>query len=138
VRIPVIGNGDIRTAEDVRQRLQTSRVRGVMIGRGAMASPWVFRQTKALLAGLTPPPEPTLQERWTQIVRHCEMAAAEGDSEPHTMASLRAHLMAYSRGMPGGRQLRSRFQQVTRVDEIRRLAEEHLTQAPDLELAEPA
>jgi nifR3 family TIM-barrel protein len=125
VRIPVIGNGDIRTAQEVERRLGTTQVRGVMIGRGAMTNPWVFRQAKALLAGSTQLPEPTLEERWSHIVRHCEMAVAGGDSEDHTMASLRAQLMAYSHGMPGGRQLRSRFQQVTRVDDVRALAAEH-------------
>ncbi|MBV9999329.1 MAG: tRNA dihydrouridine synthase DusB [Verrucomicrobia bacterium] len=135
VRIPVIGNGDIRTAHDVRHRLQTTPVRGVMIGRGAMTAPWIFRQAKALLRGLPDFPEPTLEEQWNHIIRHCEMAVAEGDAEPHTLASLRGQLMAYSRGMPGGRQLRSRLQQVTRLEQVRDLAAEHVAQAPNLEVA---
>ncbi|HEY0791382.1 MAG TPA: tRNA dihydrouridine synthase DusB, partial [Chthoniobacterales bacterium] len=104
--IPVIGNGDIRTGQDVGHRLQTSGVRGVMIGRGAMANPFLFREAKALMAGRTPAPEPTLEERWGLIVRHCEMAVAESSSEEHAMAALRAQLMAYSKGLPEGRYLR--------------------------------
>jgi tRNA-dihydrouridine synthase B len=100
-----------------------------------MAGPWVFRHAKALLSGLSEPPEPTLEEQWNHIVRHCETAVAEGDSEPHTLASLRGQLMAYSRGMPGGRQLRSRLQQVTCLEQVRALAAEHLMQAPNLEFA---
>jgi tRNA-dihydrouridine synthase B len=124
--IPVIGNGDIRTAQDVRHRLQTSGVRGVMIGRGAMADPFLFREAKALITLGTPTPEPTLEERWAHVVRHCEMAVAESSSEEHTMAGLRAQLMAYSRGMPEGRHLRVRLQQASRVDDVRQLAAEHL------------
>ncbi|MBV9488418.1 MAG: tRNA dihydrouridine synthase DusB [Verrucomicrobia bacterium] len=127
VSIPVIGNGDLRTAEGVKHRLGTTGVRGAMIGRGAMSDPWLFGQAKALIAGLPPPPPPTLEERWAHIVRHCEMAVAESDSERHRMASLRAQLMAYSHGMPDGRQLRPRFQQVARVDDVRRLAAEVLS-----------
>jgi tRNA-dihydrouridine synthase B len=115
--------------------LQTTPVRGVMIGRGAMTAPWIFQQAKALLSGVTEPPEPALEEQWNHIVRHCEMAVAEGDSEPHTLASLRGQLMAYSRGMPGGRQLRSRLQQITYLEQVRALAAEHVAQAPNLEFA---
>lgn len=66
-RIPVIGNGDIRSAADVLHAFKTFPVDGVMIGRAALARPWIFRQAAALLAGTTPPPEPTSEEQYGML-----------------------------------------------------------------------
>ena len=59
VTIPVVGNGDIASAHDVKHRRDTSGVAGVMIGRAAMSAPWIFAQAKTLLATGEIPPEPT-------------------------------------------------------------------------------
>ena len=59
------------------------------------------------------------------------MAVAENQEEEFTMASMRGRLMAYSKGMPGGRQLRSELQRVTKIQELEQIRERHLT----LELA---
>ena len=73
VKIPVIGNGDITSAADAKHRRETTRIAGVMIGRGAMSAPWIFREIKHFLAtgerlpaafarsamGLHPPPLPS-------------------------------------------------------------------------------
>ena len=71
-----------------------------MIGRAAMSSPWIFSQTKHYLATgeLLPPPEPA--EKWALIQRHCELAVEEWGDEDMAMRSMRARLMAYSKGLP--------------------------------------
>jgi tRNA-dihydrouridine synthase B len=129
VKIPVIGNGDIRSVDDVVLRLATTKVRGLMIGRAAMIAPWIFRQAKAFLCTGEVSAEPSLDERWAHVLRHCRIAVQESDSEEHTMAALRGRLMAYSKGMPGGRLVRGELQQVKSVAQLEEIAEKHLRNA---------
>ena len=124
--IPVIGNGDIRSAQEVADRFRTTKVRGLMIGRAAMANPWLFRQAKHYLERGEPLPDPTPEFRWKHILRHCTLAVGESGAEQHTMCSLRGRLMAYSKGMPGGRMLRSEFQRVATLAQLEDLAARHL------------
>ena len=109
VRIPVIGNGDIHSAQDAARRKRETAVSGLMIGRGAMCAPWIFREIKEYLAGGTLPPAPALSERWALIRRHCVLAVEARGAERPAFHSLRARLMAYSHGMPCAKALRNRF-----------------------------
>ncbi len=69
-RIPLIGNGDADTPQKIKQMFDETGVDGVMIGRGAIGNPWVFRDTKAFLAtGETPPP-PSWEERLAVVAEH--------------------------------------------------------------------
>jgi nifR3 family TIM-barrel protein len=126
VSIPVIGNGDIVSAGDVKRRREQSRIAGVMIGRGAMSAPWIFRAIKHHLATGELLPEPSLGEQWAFIIRHCQLAIARSGEEPHTMAAMRSRLMAYSRGMPAAKQLREKFAHVSTIVELEDIAAAHL------------
>jgi nifR3 family TIM-barrel protein len=127
VAVPVVGNGDLRTAPEMAERLRSTGVRSLMIGRAAMTAPWLFRQAKDYLLSGTISPEPELEERWNHILRHCRMAVAASDSERHTMAAMRGRLMAYSRGMPAGRMLRAELQHVSSVGQVEEIAIRHLS-----------
>ena len=134
VRVPVIGNGDIATAQDVARRMTTG-VRGVMLGRAAMCAPWIFREIKHFLAtGALPPPLP-LEEQWAHIVRHCRLDVARSGSELHSMQSMRTQLMHYSRGMPEAKHLRARFSHIASVAELEDMAAEHLTRVAEVAVA---
>ncbi|HZC34988.1 MAG TPA: tRNA-dihydrouridine synthase, partial [Chthoniobacterales bacterium] len=126
VTIPVIGNGDLRTVEEVGTRLSQTKVRGVMLGRAVMTSPWLFGQIKTFLNSGGLVPEPSLAERWDHVLRHCRLAVQEKGSERFVISSLRSRLMAYSKGMPDSRSLREAFQRVTSVAEIEDVAARHL------------
>jgi tRNA-dihydrouridine synthase B len=126
VSIPVIGNGDLGEIDDIVYRLKSTKVSGLMIGRAAMTSPWLFRRAKHFLRSGTALPNPSIEERWAHIIRHCRSAVNESDSEQRTMAALRGRLMAYSKGMPGGRLLRAELQQVTMVGDVEAIAERHI------------
>ncbi len=128
VKIPVIGNGDIASAHDVKHRRDTAGVAGVMIGRAAMTAPWIFSQTKAYLATGEMPPAPGLEERWAMILRHCRLAVARRrhGGERAAMSSMRARLMAYTRGMEGGRNLRGQLSHVSSITEMEDIATRHL------------
>ncbi|MDQ3621161.1 MAG: tRNA-dihydrouridine synthase, partial [Verrucomicrobiota bacterium] len=125
VKIPVIGNGDITTAEDVVRRMGTG-VRGVMIGRAAMSAPWIFSGIKHFLATGDLPPPLALEERWAHLRRHCRRKVEKEGSELHAMHAMRARLMAYSRGMPEARRLRERFAHVSSLAELDEIARENL------------
>jgi tRNA-dihydrouridine synthase B len=126
VSIPVIGNGDLRSVEEVVNRLTQTKVRGVMLGRAIMTNPWLFCRIKLFLNSEVLIPEPSLEERWAHVLRHCRLALQENGSERFVISSLRSRLMAYSRGMPESRSLRDALQQVTSVAEIERIAFQHL------------
>jgi tRNA-dihydrouridine synthase B len=126
VSIPVIGNGDLSEVDEIAYRLKSTKVRGLMIGRAAMTSPWLFRRAKHFLRTGEALPNPSVEERWAHIIRHCRSAVNESDSERHTMAALRGRLMGYSKGMPGGRLLRAELQQVIAVGDVEAIAERHI------------
>jgi tRNA-dihydrouridine synthase B len=126
VTIPVIGNGDLVTPMDVARRRQETKISGVMIGRAAMSSPWIFGQTKHYLATGEFLPPPTPGEKWELILRHCRLTAESWGDEEQAIRAMRARLMAYSKGFPGGKLLREQFQHVSFVHEIETIAHEHL------------
>jgi nifR3 family TIM-barrel protein len=131
VKVPVIGNGDIASAEDVRRRMSTG-IHGVMIGRAAMCAPWIFRQIKHFLATGEHLAAPSLHEQWNHILRHCRLEVERQGSEIHAMQSMRTQLMHYSRGMPEAKRLRDRFARVASLAELEDMAAEHLTSEPAL------
>jgi nifR3 family TIM-barrel protein len=68
--IPVVGNGDVKTPQDARRMMEVTGCAGVMIGRGALSTPWLFRDTWSYLTTGTIPPEPTIEEKVEMIRRH--------------------------------------------------------------------
>lgn len=69
VKIPVVGNGDIRSASDACEMLRTTGCDGVMIGRQALIQPWIFRDIKAMLAGEEIPAPPELKDVFLNLHR---------------------------------------------------------------------
>lgn len=126
--IPVIGNGDISNGLDVEKRMHETQVRGLMIGRAAMNYPWVFREAKHYLKTGEQMAPVTAEERWELIRRHCQMALEYGryGSEKQTMQSMRGRLMAYSKGLRGGKLLRQRFCKVESIMELEEIAAAYL------------
>ncbi len=126
VSIPVIGNGDLASAGDVARRCHETGIAGAMIGRAAMSAPWIFSQTKHYLATGKIPDSPELSERWSLIVRHCQLVVAQWGAEEPAMRSMRARLMAYSRAMPDAKRLRQKFSYVSTLAELEAIAEENI------------
>lgn len=125
VRVPVIGNGDICHAEDVARRKRDTAVSGVMIGRAAMQTPWIFREVRMFLDSGEVAAPVALEERWELIVRHCRLAVSSGrygHSEPHAITAMRSRLMAYCKGFPGARELRQKLCHVDSVAAVEDLA----------------
>ncbi len=126
--IPVIGNGDITCAADAIRHKKTTLVSGLMIGRAAMTNPWIFAEIKAALhPNSSTYREPTMRERWDLIAEHCRNEIIRrGGIERRAIHGMRSRLMAYSRGMPGGRHLRESFSKVESVTGVEDIAEKWL------------
>ena len=126
VSIPVIGNGDLTSAADVAKRKRETGISGAMIGRAAMSTPWIFRETKAFLANGSIVDPPTLEQRWKLILRHCELVVRDWGAEEPAIRSMRARLMAYSKSMPEAKRLREKFSQVSTLAEVKMISDENI------------
>lgn len=128
VSVPIIGNGDVGSGEDVESKRDSTKVAGIMIGRAAIGHPWIFQESKHYLRTGEQSLPVTLTEKWQFIVRHCRLALASnryGD-ERHTVRAMRSRLMAYSKGLPSGKRLRERFAHVSSLTELEDIAAEYL------------
>ena len=128
VALPVIGNGDLFSAEDVARRRAETKISGAMIGRAAMSAPWIFRQIKHYLITGERLPPPSLSERWNIILNHCRAQVGEWGVEEPAIRSLRARLMAYSKSLSEAKLLRDKFQHVSTVAEVEEIACQHIVQ----------
>lgn len=111
VSIPVIGNGDVRRPEDGVRMLAETGCDGVMVGRAATRSPWIFSQLADRLAGVRPDgagSEPSLADRRDLILGHFRTVIAR-DERSLALHKLRRFTGWYSHGLPRGRELRRRI-----------------------------
>jgi tRNA-dihydrouridine synthase B len=108
VGIPVVANGDIRSAEEARAVIETTGADGVMIGRAAQGRPWIFREIRHLLATGDRLPAPAPSEARAIMLEHLE-ALHRFYGEARGVKTARKHLGWYLSGMPGGEAFRRRF-----------------------------
>ena len=126
--VPVIGNGDISTPEDILRMKQHTDCDAIMIGRGAFGNPWLFRDGHALLTGQPTPPAPTIEERFAVALTHARLALQlQGDTR-HTMVEFRKHFGWYTRGLPHGGELRQRLFSVDTMSEAEAIFARYLEQ----------
>ena len=116
--IPVIGNGDIKTAEDAVRLQRETGCAAVMIARGSLGQPWIFDQTRALLEGKAKPPAPPVEERFAVVVEHARMAEQYEPDPRGAAIEFRKHLGWYVKGLPGSAELRKRLYAVESFGEI--------------------
>ena len=107
--IPVIGNGDIRTPEDVVGMRNQTHCAGIMIARGSFGNPWLFAQARDLLAGRAKRADPSPEERFSAALEHARLALRlQGDTRK-TALEFRKHFGWYTKGLPGASELRQRL-----------------------------
>lgn len=131
--IPVIGNGDVREADDACRMLAATGCDGVMVGRGATRNPWIFRQIAARLSGGRIA-QPTLADRRDLILGHFRMVA-ERESSAFAMHKLRKFTGWYTHGLPNGRHLRQEINQLPDVDSFLAAVESFLDELVEEEQA---
>lgn len=108
VGIPVLVNGDVRSAEDAKRALDETGCAGVMVGRRAIEHPWIFREARALLDRGVTISQPTAQER-VALCREHLVANVERRGQPFGVHCTRRHLSGYLRGIPGAASLRQQL-----------------------------
>jgi nifR3 family TIM-barrel protein len=128
VRIPVIGSGDVKDAADALHRLRESGADGVMIGRAAMANPWIFLQIAQLRRG-EPPFVPTAADKRELLLNYLDLCLAELP-ERLALNKLKQLIGRFAVGLPGSAALREAVHRSTTPDaardHIERFFEPHL------------
>jgi len=117
VGIPVIGNGDVRSADDALRMREETGCDAVMVGRAALGYPWIFREIGAALRGKERPDPPSVEERIALAARHVRLGIADR-GEKVGVREMRKHIAWYVRGMPMARAIRERANRATSEAEL--------------------
>lgn len=120
VSIPVIGNGDVVSAETAAQMLKETGCDGIMVGRASRGNPWLFEEIRAYVEEGRLVPRPSEKEILQLALRHAEMIVAE-KGEYIGMRQMRSHILWYLKGMHGGTEKKRRLQQISSLDELKAL-----------------
>lgn len=120
VQIPVIGNGDLHTAEDVCHMKEHTGCDGFMIGRGAQGNPWIFEQILHKLETGEELPRPTVQEVTEMVLRHARLQV-EIKGEYTGMREIRKHAAWYTAGYRNSSKLRGKINEVETIQQLEEL-----------------
>ena len=125
VSIPVIGNGDVFSAEDAKRLVEETGCDGIMVARGAKGNPWIFNQIRVYLDTGVIPEKPSKEELKAMIMRHGQMLA-EFKGENIAMREMRKHVAWYTAGYPHSSSLRNDINSVVTLVELQELLESRL------------
>jgi tRNA-dihydrouridine synthase B len=122
VGITVIGNGDIFTGEDGIRMMDETGCDLVMVGRGSMGNPWLFRDLTRALEGLPPLPAPTGREKTAMMIRHLEMLT-QYKGENIGVREFRKFVVHYTRGLPGSARVRRAVNDADTLERMKEILE---------------
>ena len=120
VSVPVIGNGDLLSAEDVVRMKEETGCDGFMIGRGAQGNPWIFKQIIHKLETGQDLPRPTVQEVCEMVLRHARLQI-ETKGEYTGIREIRKHAAWYTAGYKNSAKLRGRINEVESMEDLEKL-----------------
>jgi nifR3 family TIM-barrel protein len=118
--IPVLGNGDIWEAHDALRMMRTTGCDAVVVGRGCLGRPWLFRDLADVMEGREPQDPPCFGEVTRIMLEHAELLSG-WLGEVHAMRVFRRHTSWYTKGFRGSASLRRQLMQVGRLDTLRAL-----------------
>jgi len=124
--IPVIGNGDIKTADDAIRMHRHTGCDAIMIARGSFGQPWIFSQVRAMLDGRDVPAPPPVEERFAIALKHARMAADYEPDRRGAAIEFRKHLGWYVKGLPDSADLRRRLHAVDSLSEVEGIFADYL------------
>jgi nifR3 family TIM-barrel protein len=116
--IPVLGNGDIWEADDALRMLRETGADGVVVGRGCLGRPWIFRDLAEVFDGRPVPARPDLGEVLDGMLEHAELLR-DWMGEPFGIRDFRKHTGWYLKGFPTGNEIRRQLNKVGSLDEMR-------------------
>lgn len=123
VKIPVIGNGDITSGADAVRLKEIAGVDAVMVGRGALGNPWLFKNIERAIAGKPEEPEPSIDERKKTLLEHFELELAHRP-EPVALLHMRRIACWYFKNVPGVNDFRGAVNTCRDARQMRRIIEE--------------
>lgn len=114
--VPVLGNGDVFDGADACSLIESTGCAGVVVGRGCLGRPWLFRDLEVALRGGVSPAAPTLGEVRDAVTEHVRLL---WEWEPgRTLAGFRKHLAWYLKGYPVGGEVRRRAGRIERPEDV--------------------
>lgn len=117
--MPIIGNGDVHSGEDARRMLERTGCDGVMVGRGALGRPWLFRHIATYLETGVSFPEPTRAQRARIALRHAQLTLGTTRlPEGVAVMEMRGQISKYKLDAPGSRRLRNRLVRIDSFAEL--------------------
>ncbi|MGP9605814.1 tRNA dihydrouridine synthase DusB [Glutamicibacter sp. AOP33-2CA-4] len=122
--IPVLGNGDIFSAEDAIEMVEQTGVDGIVVGRGCQGRPWLFGDLQAAFEGRPQRFRPGVREVADTVYRHGELLAEYFEDEGKGMRDIRKHIAWYFKGYPVGGDIRAQLAQVPSLARLRELLNE--------------
>jgi len=123
-RIPLIGNGDLDSAQKVVDAFRRYAVDGVMIARAALNKPWLFAQASAAVRGEPVPPDPTLEEERELLLHHFDLVRQRfGDEKAAVL--MRKYACCYAQGRPGAREFRKRVATIASPEQFYAVVENY-------------
>lgn len=126
VNIPVIGNGDVFTPEDAASMLESTNCDGIMIGRGALGNPWIFREIKYYLETGSKLNPPSLDERYRTMLLHLNKAISY-HGERLGILEMRKHLAWYIKGLPHSAPVKNALHQCKDVGSIEKILSDYFS-----------
>jgi nifR3 family TIM-barrel protein len=126
LEIPVIGNGDIKTAADAHRMWKETGCSAVMIARGSFGQPWIFREARALIDGTPVPATPSVEEKFAVALEHARMVQSYEHDPVGAALEFRKHLGWYVKGLPRSADLRRRLHKVDSFGEVEGIFEDYL------------
>lgn len=126
VNIPVIGNGDIKSEEDALRIFEETGVDGIMIGRGALGNPWIFKQIEHYLKTGEKLEAIPNEEKYKVILEHFELLLKE-KGEYTATREIRKHISWYVKGMPNATVIRDKINSVESENDFKKILKQYFS-----------
>ena len=120
VSIPVIGNGDVTSAQSAEALRKQTGCDGIMVARGAQGNPWIFSELTAYEESGTIPPRPSTEIIRDTMLRHARLQMVQ-KGEAAGIREMRKHVAWYTKGLHGSARLRERINQVESYEELEKI-----------------
>lgn len=127
LKIPVIANGDIFSAEDAKSIFEFTNCAGIMIGRGAQGYPWIFREIIEYLKNGKKPAEPSAVEKIEMVLKHLNYAI-KYYGEKQGIAIMRKHISWYFKGLANASKYKNKVNQISEKNKLIELLNEYKDQ----------
>lgn len=124
VKIPVIGNGDIKSPEDAKRMFEETGVDGIMIGRACLGNPWIFKEVEYYLKNNEKMPEISFSEKYEAILEHFDLLLKE-KGEYTATREIRKHISWYVKGMENATSIRNKINSVESEKQFKEILKEY-------------